>query len=363
MKVIGIRCLSYICALAMAATGLSGVTAQNALKPRTIPDDPPGAAAIFNGGFSSIPQQIGNSDFQFISQEMSFDKRVVIGAPFSADISLESIQTLADGNRIVQRMTGHIYRDSSGRTYNERIFQMGGSSEQKQIITINDPAAGVNYSLDPEKRIAYKRSGQAFPVSGGELQGKAIKKVQPEYPINAKSAFVSGAVQVNIIVNEKGEVTDANAISGPQLLRDAALQAARQWLFSPIEMGGAPVKSQGILTFNFTLSDGTPDPASIIVKASKVKTNTERLGKQTVEGVECDHTREVTTMSAGTIGNEHPIESVYESWYSTELQMIILSKRSDPRFSESTYRISNLNRTDPGAELFQIPSDYTIIDK
>lgn len=381
MKTISRRCSVYICALAIAVSGLSGVTAQNALKPVGVPNGVFGAAALVPENFSGVAQQIGDSAFQFISQEESFDNRVVKGAPFSADISSESIQTLADGNRIIQRVAGHIYRDSQGRTRSERVYQMGGSSEQKQMITINDPVEGVNYILDPEKRMAYKRSlpqpPRALPgstlanpnspktltVSGGVLQGKAIKKIQPPYPPNARAAFVSGAVQVQVSINENGEVIEANAISGPELLRDATLEAARQWIFSPTELSGVPVKVQGILTFNFTLGDESPAPASIITKANKFSTNSEKLGKQTIEGVECDGARAVTTMPAGTIGNEHPIEAVSETWYSPEFQMTILSKRSDPRFSESSYRVTNLTRSEPGAELFQIPSDYTIIDK
>ena len=67
-------------------------------------------------------------------------------------------------------------------------------------------------------------------------------------------------------------------------------------------------------------------------------------------------------MPAGAIGNERPIESVNETWYSPELQMMILSKRSDPRFGESTYRVTNIVRSEPESALFQIPSEYTIID-
>ncbi|MGH9836918.1 MAG: TonB family protein [Blastocatellia bacterium] len=347
----------------------------------------------FNGVWvAGSAQQGDGSVFQFFSQEMSFDNRLVKGAPFSADIVSETIQTLPDGNRIVQRSEGRIYRDSQGRTRNERSFQMGGSSEQKQTISIFDPVANVNYILDPETRTARKtpfffaQTGTGTPiaggllglqtsaatpdksiepkqitVSGGVLQGSAIRKVQPPYPPVAKAAKASGAVQVQILVNETGEVIEANAINGHPLLRDAALQAARQWVFKPIELSGKPVKAQGILTFNFTLSDEAPAPpvagARNILKFS---TNKEELGKLAIEGVECEGRREVTTIPAGAVGNERPIETVNETWYSPELKMMILSKRHDPRFGESTYRVTNISRSEPDAQLFQVPSDYTI---
>ncbi len=90
-------------------------------------------------------------------------------------------------------------------------------------------------------------------VSGGVLQGSAIKKVQPEYPPIAKASLAQGAVQVQVTISEKGRVIDAQVIDGHPLLRDAALEAAKQWQFKPTLLEGRPVKVMGILTFNFVL--------------------------------------------------------------------------------------------------------------
>jgi Ca-activated chloride channel homolog len=93
--------------------------------------------------------------------------------------------------------------------------------------------------------------GSTVAVSGGVLQGNATKKVQPAYPAIAKAARAKGAVQVQITVNESGEVINARVINGHPMFRDAALQGAKQWRFKPTELSGKPVKTQGILTFNF----------------------------------------------------------------------------------------------------------------
>jgi protein TonB len=90
-------------------------------------------------------------------------------------------------------------------------------------------------------------------VSGGVLQGSALKKVQPPYPPIARAARAAGAVQIQVTISEDGRVIEAGVIAGHPLLRDAALQAARQWVFKPTELSGVPVKVQGVLTFNFTL--------------------------------------------------------------------------------------------------------------
>jgi TonB family protein len=88
-------------------------------------------------------------------------------------------------------------------------------------------------------------------VSGGVLQGSATKKVQPVYPEIARTAKASGPVQVLITINESGEVINAQIIRSHPLFSAAALQAAKQWRFKPTELSGVPVKTQGILTFNF----------------------------------------------------------------------------------------------------------------
>ncbi len=90
-------------------------------------------------------------------------------------------------------------------------------------------------------------------VSEGVLQGKAIRKIKPNYPAIAKSVRASGMVQVVVTISEEGRVIDANAISGHPMLRPAAVEAARQWVFTPTLLSNIPVKVQGVLSFNFLL--------------------------------------------------------------------------------------------------------------
>ena len=90
---------------------------------------------------------------------------------------------------------------------------------------------------------------------------------------------------------------------------------------------------------------------------------TESLGSQRIEGVEAKGTRTVTTIPAGEIGNTLPIEVTEERWYSSELQALVMTKRHDPRSGDTTYRLTNINRRDPERSLFQVPADYTIVDR
>jgi hypothetical protein len=88
--------------------------------------------------------------------------------------------------------------------------------------------------------------------------------------------------------------------------------------------------------------------------------NRESLGKRTIEGVEAEGTRTTFTIPAGQIGNERPIEIVSEQWYSPELQTMVMTRRSDPRMGETTYKLTRIDRTEPMRSLFEVPPDYTV---
>ena len=94
-------------------------------------------------------------------------------------------------------------------------------------------------------------AGGPYRVGGGVLAGRARTRTQAEYPKMASAAGVAGAVVVEVVVNETGAVESARVISGHPLLRDAALAAAKAWVFDPTLLDGVPVKVIGTLTFNF----------------------------------------------------------------------------------------------------------------
>ena len=86
----------------------------------------------------------------------------------------------------------------------------------------------------------------------------------------------------------------------------------------------------------------------------------EDLGTQTIAGVTAQGTRMTRTIPAGQIGNEKPITIVHERWYSNDLQMVVMSKRSDPWSGETAYTMTHINRTEPDASLFTMPPDYAV---
>jgi TonB family protein len=89
-------------------------------------------------------------------------------------------------------------------------------------------------------------------VSKGVVQGDALVKAQPIYPSIAKQINAAGEVQVAIVISENGRVIEAKAVKGHPVLRAAAEDAARKWVFRPTLLDGKPVKQPGTLTFVFT---------------------------------------------------------------------------------------------------------------
>src|SRR2546421_3050798 len=89
------------------------------------------------------------------------------------------------------------------------------------------------------------------PISGGVLNGKAVRLVQPPYPAIARSAHASGQVKVQIVIDENGNVISATPVSGHPLLTGAAVAAARASKFTPTKLSGMPVKVSGVIIYNF----------------------------------------------------------------------------------------------------------------
>jgi hypothetical protein len=215
----------------------------------------------------------------------------VKNAPFSADVITESSHTLADGNRIRQTLNLKIYRDSEGRTRREQAVNLNGlapNASPQQMVFINDPVAGVNYSLN-----AKERTGTKSPRNG----------------------------------DGRGAQRQAQAAAGR----------------GPGRRGGGP-EGRGMGLRN----------------AADQNLKTESLGRQTIEGVPADGRRITVTIPAGQAGNELPIHIVVESWYSSELQTMVLSKQSDPRNGETVTRLTNISRSEPARTLFEPPADYKL---
>jgi hypothetical protein len=280
--------------------------------------------------------------FVFVSSEMNFDGKLVKGAPYSAQAVTETTQTLGDGNRIINKSAAALYRDSEGRTRREQSLRALGpfatAGEPSQTIFINDPVAGANYSLDSRSMVARKMLPMKFEFKFDKT------------PDGISSVGVASTSASRPPLPDRIEVNTG------------------------VFVGPAPVASQRATTrvcegvgcnpevFINTTPPGGEGGGTVIQwhGGPEKRGKTESLGKQTIEGVEAEGTRNVTTIPAGEIGNERPIEIVFERWYSPELQTVIMTRHIDPRFGETSYRLTNISRDEPARSLFEVPAGYTI---
>jgi protein TonB len=109
-----------------------------------------------------------------------------------------------------------------------------------------------NSKQSSENSTSSSSQSNSKTISAGILNSKAINLVTPNYPSAAKAVRASGTVNVSIIVDEKGNVISASAVSGHPLLRGAAEEAAKQSKFTTTNLSGQPVRLQGIVVYNFS---------------------------------------------------------------------------------------------------------------
>jgi hypothetical protein len=258
-----------------------------------------------------------------VKMRMPLEARVVTGAPYSADVVSENIETLADGNRIVQRVTGRVYRDGQGRVRRE-----DEKPGQPPSATIIDPVAGVSYVLDPVAKVAWKtttKAGGPYGVPGG---GVVVLGPSPADPADVERKRI---IERKIIEQKIAEQEIADKRSGEK----AAAGAVMIRRAPEGGGGGAPRWEQTV----------------------------EKLPAREVEGVAAEGTRTTRTIPADAIGNERPIVMVTEEWRSNELQVLLLTTSSDPRTGESTYKLLNIVRGEPGAGYFEVPAGYTVRER
>jgi len=227
------------------------------------------------------PPAGGPGDFAFVRGEFGFSRKLVTGAPYSAQASTQFTQTLADGTHIQRSSTASMARDSQGRTRTEQTMSSIGplsasGATPRTTVFIHDPVASMSYVLDPS----------AHTVRQMQISQRA-----------------------------------------PQSQNGTASSRARPMAHSRL---GA-------------------------------NATTEDLGTQVIQGINATGTRVTRAIAAGSAGNDRAIQVVTETWYSPDLQMVVMSKTSDPRFGESVYQLTNITRAEPDPTLFTVPSGYTVM--
>ena len=137
------------------------------------------------------------------------------------------------------------------------VVTMVGTSNSNAVAPMA-PGAGTGSIISAPQKVEISdapppppKPTPHAPISGGVLNGKAVHLVIPPYPAIARSAHASGAVNVQVLIDENGNVISAHATSGHPLLQAAAVAAAHASKFTPTKLSGQPVKVNGVIIYNF----------------------------------------------------------------------------------------------------------------
>ena len=225
-------------------------------------------------------------------------EKVVKDASYSAAATTEIVRVLGDGNKITRSTKTMLYRDGEGRTRRDEILKPNGAFSNGAAETITIFDPIAGYRYYLNPTAKIARRA-AIP---SQKTGVALSLPPPNVP--------------------------------PPLSTFNFTASAADGIFTVIN----PTNSDGFLT------------------------KTEDLRPRVIEGVEATGKSSMTTILAGTIGNERDIVTTSETWYSKDLQMTILSKRNDPQTGNYTYQLTNIERSEPDKSLFTVPADYKIVD-
>jgi len=240
------------------------------------------------------------------------DDRVIANTPFSGDATTTVTQTLGDGTKIEQRTTGKLYRDSTGRVRREQtvigLDRLDPAAQPQTTITFDSvPGDQAPYSLNPANKTA-RRGGRRVQWLTDASAGLRGAGANPSV----------GQIEIALI----DVLNNVNGVAAGRTFRSGAQ---------------APVPSD-------------------------IRPTEESLGTRQVEGVKATGRRSTTVIPAGRIGNDRAIQIVEEQWDSPELNMVMSTRFSDPRTGVVEYRMTNISRSEPRADLFAVPADYTVIE-
>ena len=269
-----------------------------------------GAAILLYGAnasgqtlISAITQQdpsgITIYNFSFLYRPQPFLAKPVSGAPYSAEEVSEASQVSADGTRSSESQTlRKLYRDSKGRRRIERSLYVGPQNPALPLIEITDFVAGYHYTLDLQNRIAYRSAAPKEDAPAADTQ-------QPQEPPVATAA-PDGSVK----------------------------------MYTPLRH--APQIQQ----------DVPKEPAFATRPGSAAGPHVDHLGTQTIDGVVAEGTRYTNILPNGA--------ATAETWMSTELKIVILSKTTNAGGEDHVIKLKSLSRTEPDPNLFQVPPGYTV---
>ena len=278
------------------------------------------AAALPLLAFAAAAQDAPPFQIKMMGVQGAVMGKTVKAAPYSATEINETNQSLADGTRIHNETQTQVWRDSEGRVRRETGDQ----------VMIYDPVANASYSINTKNQTARK-----LPLGTYMFTTTADgAKTNTQYFRFSSSSSESSSATFHTENDSKKAEQDLAEVKRNLDTLTHETRGAGMGMGVGVGMGKVMAHAKGV---------------------------SQSLGKRVMEGVNAEGTSETATIEAGAIGNDRPIQSVSERWFSSDLQTVMMSRHSDPRTGEETFRLTNVSRTEPPPYLFQIPAGYQIV--
>lgn len=319
--------------------------------------------------------------------------KLVKGAPYSATATTEHIQRLGDGNQIIRKNEAKVYRDGEGRTRLEQklttIGKWTASGDAPQMTYISDPVTGDDYHLDPRTQTARKSMNAKVAALKRQIEHEKQEKERQEQVKKRHEQHKEQAYerqeqlkkrqeqfkeyekerqeQVKERERERKEESQERELQVKERQKEREMQFKEREKERQMQLKVREKERQMQVKerqkereIQMKLKEETLRKE---ISSPDGRKKIESLGKKIIEGVEAEGRRSTMTIPVGEIGNTLPIEIIDENWYSPDLQILVMTRHSDPRSGETIYRLTNIKRSEPDRSLFGVPTDYTIVDE
>ena len=353
-----------VCCAAALAAASAGAQPSDAPDPVDLPSPDAGWIAQLDHADFAGPHA---RTLAFVGDELG-QERIIKGAPYCADAVHESVQPLADGNRIVHRQITRLCRDGEGRTRQEI------EHDGRKRVYLRDPIAREGWVLDPERKSARRVGLGRLDAPADGAAWREYGERMRDWARSFRERLVAQPAVPPLAATQPAPPEAPTAWSGAQPVVIVSGEPARRLAQTAEVQGGRPGDLQ-VLRIDAhrddrlaalppvpPMPDVPPMPAPLMQRlpgfAPRGPGVLTPLGSKEIEGLRVDGERTTWTIEPGRLGNEKPIVITREVWTSPELLLTVQSREFDPRSGEATYRLSKVRRGEPDAALMKVPSDH-----
>lgn len=270
------------------------------------------------------------------------------GKPLVAQFVTEHHQSFSDGTHIARTTQSSVYRDAAGRLRRESQLALPGlpaAVSTASFVNLVDRQQGFGYVLDPQEMVAHR-----YPLDG---------------PAPSYVARVNAKGSGNALLG-----TPQNSPAPPQESRWHLLGLARHFgrgssgapALPDASKAGEPQAVTGFISDETVLTAAPSMRIDQPFLAAPYPVRTENLGEKEILGYRCTGSRVITTLPAGQIGNDRPIDIVSEQWFAPELELVMRSLHRDPWAGEFITSVTKVTRGEQPSALFDIPEHYKVVD-